>query len=625
MNAYDASEAAELDFLGDRYTDVAALGEGAFGKVYRAYDQVLKKAVAVKVLSNEQCKDSKVLRFQQEARLASRLRHINVVTVLDFGVSADGRLYLIMDLVEGRSLEEVVEQDGPLSVEAALRVCVQICDGLEHAHGLGVVHRDIKPSNIMLIEKDLIHEVRIVDFGLAKVGQTDLSITATGDMIGTPLYTSPEQIRGESVDNRSDIYSLACTMVKALTGVPPYYGATALETYNLHVQAPYPSLRELNRNLSEDVEVLDAILAKALAKQKEDRYASISEFKEDLIELLPDLGLELRTLSEQTKERDFGAQFGLLAAPRQAPLKATAWVAALFAVMAIVSSYFLYQNSVASNDVEIIETMIPDYPAIHKSPRFFLEMEKHGRKFWTYSECTMVDSEMKALEDKKVVNLRIPTMTIYGDGLKFLVKQPIKMLNIMGTRLNDENLHYIGEMKQLEELELSETTITDEGFATISQLPELRILELEFCPNLGDDAIKHIVSICPNLEELDVSKTRVGKDGLSKLKKLSKLKEVSLKYLNLTDSDVAILASIRGLKSIDLSGNSRLTDACVTRLQRSPTLRRLEVVACENISQDAVENFKTSKHGRSVISQEAKKDPKKVDDVIKLLVRDVEL
>ena len=271
------SESEEL--FADRYRVVELLGEGGMGRVLKCHDRELDRYVAIKVLSSETKLDA-IKRFQKEAVATARLKHPNVVEVYDFG-ETDGAFYLVMDYLEGESLDRYLARAGTLSWEETREIGLAICAGLAHAHGQGIVHRDLKPANIMLVKnkQDGI-TAKIVDFGLAKILDDGMDksqqLTQTGECFGSPLYMSPEQCLGTTVDHRADIYALGCIAYECLTGAPPIIGTTILDTFNRHLKDPPPPFPpELNVPKE-----WAAIIFTALAKKAEHRPASVREFKE---------------------------------------------------------------------------------------------------------------------------------------------------------------------------------------------------------------------------------------------------------------------------------------------------------------------------------------------------------
>jgi len=273
--------------IAEKYQILSVLGQGGMSVVFKARHLLMKKAVAIKVLLPQLVLNPQSLkRFQQEASASSSLSHPNVITVYDFGVSAQGLPYLVMDLLNGVSLADEVRDHGPLEVGRALKVFIQAADALYEAHRKGVIHRDLKPSNIMLASADIDADVvKIVDFGIAKVlpqeGDDLQKLTHTGEIFGSPYYMSPEQCKAEGLDARSDIYSFGCLMYEALTGKPPLVGSHALDTMYKHMNEMPPGL--VNLKCEPQVrERLDAVILKCLAKQPAERYQTMKELEDEL-------------------------------------------------------------------------------------------------------------------------------------------------------------------------------------------------------------------------------------------------------------------------------------------------------------------------------------------------------
>jgi serine/threonine protein kinase/tetratricopeptide (TPR) repeat protein len=272
--------------LGGRYEIEERIGGGAMGEVYKAKHRLMKRQVAIKMMHPQTISGASALkRFQKEAEMASALNHPNILTVHDFGVSDEGSPYLVMNFLEGQGLTDLIENNGHMSVDRALHVFRQICQGLAHAHEKGVIHRDLKPSNIMLVKMDQDTDyVQILDFGIAKQLTPETgsdSLTRTGEVFGSPHYMSPEQCRAQPVDARSDIYALGCVMYRVLTGFPPLMGGDLVECLYKHVNempAPFSQIAP-ELNLPND---LEAVVFKALAKKPEDRYQSMNDLKSAL-------------------------------------------------------------------------------------------------------------------------------------------------------------------------------------------------------------------------------------------------------------------------------------------------------------------------------------------------------
>lgn len=262
-----------------RYEVVAELGKGAMGTVYRARDPMLNRTVAIKTINMDLDRDEVEdyeARFYQEARAAGGLNHPNIVTIYDIGKSGTVA-YMAMELLAGKELRSIMAQGKALRVGQAIDITAQAAEGLGYAHDHDVVHRDIKPANLMIVSDGL---VKITDFGIARMRSAEVR-TQTGVVLGSPRYMSPEQVVGKRAEPRSDIFSLGVILYEMVTGKPPFAGddVSAIMFQILNFVPPPPSSVNLDAP-----EMLDFIVAKALAKSPGDRYASAREMASDLRE-----------------------------------------------------------------------------------------------------------------------------------------------------------------------------------------------------------------------------------------------------------------------------------------------------------------------------------------------------
>jgi serine/threonine protein kinase len=268
--------------LDQKYYLESKLGVGGMGAVYRAGRLLIGDRVAVKVLHPAQMADPQAVeRFRREAQTAARLKHPNVVTVYDFGVSREGLNYQVMELAEGESLRSLVERHGRLAETAAAEIIRQVCAALDEAHRQGIVHRDIKPENILvqIIPGGL--QVKVLDFGIAALRDVIADrLTRTGAVVGTPHYMSPEHCLGEELDGRSDIYSLGIVLFEMLTGVVPFDSPTPTAIVGKHVNDPPPPPRTLNPKISPAVE---SVALRALEKRRDARPQTAGEMARELI------------------------------------------------------------------------------------------------------------------------------------------------------------------------------------------------------------------------------------------------------------------------------------------------------------------------------------------------------
>lgn len=271
-----------------KYRIIDFLGSGGYSRVYKATHVLLKKTVAIKVLHEQYASDEeKRHRLTREARTVSSLSHPNIVAVHDYGFNGP-RPYLIMDYVEGSSLDDLLRGGKQFSVEECVQIACQACDALSAAHTHGVIHRDLKPANIMLVEdRDSgAITVKLVDFGLAKIvlddGDSLMAKTATGEVLGTPIYMSPEQCLGAQLNAASDIYSLGCVLYELLTGVNAFSGESALAVMLSHISAMPKTFSQAAPERRIPL-ALEAAVFKSLAKKPEERFRSAEDFKKSII------------------------------------------------------------------------------------------------------------------------------------------------------------------------------------------------------------------------------------------------------------------------------------------------------------------------------------------------------
>lgn len=279
---YKMSEFDVGSVIDNRFQIVSRLGEGGMGVVYEALHQEMNRTVALKVLKAVIDREpEKLARFRNEAQVMSSLQHPNIVSVYSIGLAESGSPYIAMELLSGRSLSSIIREDGPLPYTAALPLFMQLCDALQHAHALQVIHRDIKPSNLIIEMRDGEPQLKVLDFGIAKVLGSEQQLTATTALVGSVFYMSPGQCEGRSVDVRSDIYSLGCTMFETLAGCPPFNPDSLAELVVSHRDRVPPRVNELNAaaNIPQS---LERLLACCLEKDERHRYQSMAELRADL-------------------------------------------------------------------------------------------------------------------------------------------------------------------------------------------------------------------------------------------------------------------------------------------------------------------------------------------------------
>ena len=278
-----------------QYTIVSQLGRGGMGIVYKAKDEALNRFVAIKVLTEQLTEDDTFLqRFVREAQAAAGVSHPNLVQIFHIGEDAEKHPYFVMEYVSGRSLNHVVRSDGRIGNPRASQIILQAAHGLAAAHDQGIIHRDIKLANLMLDDRGI---VKIADFGLALPVDAEHRLTATGMMVGTPGYLSPEQCRGEKVDGRTDIYALGITFYELLSGSPPFRGESPLALLRQILDEEPPDITSLNPSVDAESR---RILQKMIAKDRAQRYQNCHELVADLEEYLAKHGVRSVTAGLST-------------------------------------------------------------------------------------------------------------------------------------------------------------------------------------------------------------------------------------------------------------------------------------------------------------------------------------
>jgi len=302
--------------LDEKYSVEERLGAGGMGAVYRARHLSMDRPVAIKFLHPRLVEDEAArIRFQTEARAAVKLRHANAVSVTDFGQTAEGSVYIVMELLEGRTLREILSREAPLETARAVSFMLQMSAAVAAAHEAGIIHRDLKPSNILVTQSaDQPAVVKVLDFGIATFTPDDdddedvTTLNQTNTVIGTPRYMPPEQYNGQELTPAADVYSLGVILYEMLSGTVPFSGSTPAEIAQKHANDPPHSPREIVAAIPEDVE---RIVLKALEKQPADRFANAAEFRQELLETAERLGLEhhaLKSAPDIEALRDAGVE-----------------------------------------------------------------------------------------------------------------------------------------------------------------------------------------------------------------------------------------------------------------------------------------------------------------------------
>ena len=309
----------EVGKLG-QYTLEEKLGEGGMGVVFRAKHAMLRRPAAIKLLLAGRAEEKDIVRFEREVQLTAALSHPNTISIFDFGRTAEGAFYYVMEYLDGFDLERLIQETGPLDPPRAVRILAQVSGALAEAHGLGLIHRDIKPANIILTERiDEPDVVKVVDFGLVRSVEhspDDVHITTANAITGTPMYLAPEALTAPAtIDGRADLYALGCVGYFLLTGKPVFEAATVVEVLSKHLtEAPVPPSVRLGCPLSAD---LEALILACLAKDREKRPASAAELHASLLRCVDMARVDLDALRRWWREH--GTELRQRGRPTPAP------------------------------------------------------------------------------------------------------------------------------------------------------------------------------------------------------------------------------------------------------------------------------------------------------------------
>jgi formylglycine-generating enzyme required for sulfatase activity len=323
------------------YQIVAPLGEGGMAAVYKAYQPAMDRHVALKVLPRTFAEDPEfIARFDREAKTMAQLQHPHILPVFDYGQS-DGYTYIVMPFVQCGTLANLLKGK-PLPLSLIRQVISQVGDALNYAHARGLIHRDIKPSNVLIDEGG---NCLLTDFGLARMAEASMNLTMAGTIMGTPAYMSPEQGTGQTIDKRSDVYSLGVILYLMATGRVPYKAETPVAVIMKHLHDPLPPARDLNPELPE---ALQLVILKALSKTPEDRYSTAGEMVRAIQSALPDAPPELDGAGLSADEKTVVAESPAAPPPRTTNLT-WAWGLAGAAALAIAGGLFAFFGSGADS------------------------------------------------------------------------------------------------------------------------------------------------------------------------------------------------------------------------------------------------------------------------------------
>ena len=616
------SDGKTLSVFAGKYEILNEIGSGGMGTVFRVRQILLDKICALKVIPAESLNDLLITRFQREAKTMATLDHNNLGRILDFGIYQN-QPYMAMEFFDGKPLSKQISET-QLSIEEIIDIFSQVLDGLSHAHKKGVLHRDIKPSNIMIVQsssaaqptptsqsKASSHQRAILlDFGIAKkFDPADATVadniktqglTRTGEMIGSPLYMSPEQCHGDKLTERSDLYSVGCALFECLAGTAPFVGKSTVDTLILHMEKPAPTLKETSLG-REFPGALERVVRKLLSKNPSDRYQTADETKRAL-------ALAIQLDDKQTNE--------------EAPDKSDKFISRTTIILVCLAV-------LGSVSIITFTTMQGEKFARNSKPIIKEDKIEIEKTWLTVADRAIYDDKQEARdsldgdddEEEKRINLRDPgskeieyiplngnenSLALRGQILEIKrVRQiqqdrrlkklglaqahfphsmlgnlegSLKVLRLTDTGISDDDMKFVGKNQNLERLFLNANPITNNGLSHIASIRSLRFLELggTKCDATGlsklrnltnlkslalnnnrfiDDKAAEVVSSMDGLEELNMTRTKVTGKGIAYLDRLEKLSKLSLGNLHLQDKDISSLKNFSNLTALYLGHN----------------------------------------------------------------------
>lgn len=599
--------------IAERYRVIEELGRGGMGVVYHVEQIILGREMALKTLDGHDVKDGTWRRFQQEAKATSMLDHPNLISVHDSGMIDGKHPYFVMDLVPGTTLAKLVEEKGPLSVEEALPIFIQVCFGLAYAHELGIVHRDLKPSNIMLVKPPGggAFTAKIVDFGIAKLhmneGADIQGLTKTGEIFGSPLYMSPEQCLGVAVDHRSDIYALGCVLFEALTGLPPFMGNTSLSTMMKHQSEKAPTLKEatLGKEFPKDIEKL---VAQLLEKDPDKRYQSLNNVAKDLSLLQQGISAQSLTstrsiLSEtSTSAKKMSIASSLIACTLSALVSGTAaWIikdqldAQTYATR-LASEMERYKAKallpvVSSSPSETVQSITKTLKN-NKTVRRIYFIKPLGTFNIVGNRKVSKASGIYEIPAEQSIHLQIRNSDCLETPAFFSQFQPDDVTELTmcsNYGLTDKSMQSIDHLRNLTYLNITDNEITDESIKYLNKLPELRNLYIGFT-QITEDGILRLKRL-KEFTSFGTGRITSVSRVLSKLKNSNKLVLLSLTKSGLTNDDLKIIATMKSLEELSLDENPTVKDNSLKSLTPLNNLQRLDVSET-NITGLSIPTFK---------------------------------
>lgn len=610
-------EVAPNKFPLERYKPVLLLGKGAAGSVYLCRDRLLGKKVAVKTLT--ELNPTQLIAFQLEAKATSKLTHPSIVTVMDFGATESGCPFMVMEYIDGISLEDLLQQTGGLSMHDALTIAVKISDALSYVHGFHIFHRDIKPSNILLATNDQgQQDVWLIDFGVAHIkfeAQTP-NVYQGHTVVGTPAYMSPDQLKGLQYDDRSEVYSVGCVLFEMLTGRAPFQEQTSMETMSRHAHEAPPAISELMKE--EPPHQLVELVEKCLAKSPDDRFQSMKALNAQLLRV-KDLILKESSQQDGTVTTIVRKKSNPILVWSAVAFIALAGVATLAAASFFASKEEQKPPEVITERLQLPISMVNKSTPIvtHKINKAIAYVTKtgycelHGTiTAHDFELLWGLEKKLTAIDATKADAVEWSGLQYFAGSMVKLLKFPIKggvtdddlryvamldgqtSLKLPGGLIKGSGLKYLAKLR-IKDLVLDWTQLSDpDAFANLSKLRALRRLALNDSRGWSGDDIAPMKKL--KLTELQISRTDLLDKGAVWVGQIRTLRTLNASSCGITDEGVESLANLK-LRKLDINGNN-IKAGGILALRRMQTLRTLTVTSVPAMKSAIVELIKANPH-----------------------------
>lgn len=601
----DDAEIADFEVDGtsfpvDRYKPLSKIESGASGTVYLCWDKDLRRKVAVKILQS--LTQEQILGFQNEARLTAKLHHPNIVSILDFGTTGGSTPYMVLEFANGFNLEKVLQERGPLRLDLAIELFLQICDALGYAHESGVFHRDIKSSNIIVSERESIF-AHVIDFGVASFVNQTPTIFQGRSIVGTPTYMSPDQALGLPFDERSELYSFGCVMYEVLTGKLPFDGASALVVLGKHASEQVPSMNDTKEKFPANEAFstgtipgeVEEVVAKCLRKNRDERFANMKELKKALSDLQPVVEEKLRsedatelTLFEEEEEEQETTSVRKAKTNKLTLLVVS--VVGLLVVAAATGWYLLFARTPPTAKVATVDPnklheklFLPDEETMANSKDLFI-FEKEGPGVKVSGQMIVKDSDLAFLKDRKdIVSLNLARTKVEGPGLAYIVNNPIGFLDLGSSQATDAACEQLAKLKIVKLIVLRGTGVTNAGIKKLKDLP-VQSLHLGNIIAINDDTLLLLAQF-KKLRFLDLCYTGVKGTTFPALNKTI----IDRIEVSTDDQPLSFFQNLSKLKvrGLGIHGTKRIPPDCIAALGE----RQFVALVSKPMSFEELEDF----------------------------------